>query len=232
MHFKRVKKQQRGRKDGIGLDAITPSPNGYLVVLSVFASLAVLAIVLMALYRKMPKPTETLDRQKRANAQYVSFAIVFSNVHDSIQRRAIADIIADIGPDSAVTDFVVGSTVADPWVASIHEYKYQLRRAMTTTKPIPIGKQSMIMSMVAGLIAKNDLPARVYVIGNLNGEDRTDNEINAVMGRTMQTMATLAWRNSSRAPVSVYNYMDTTTSALNAQYVRIMKSQRYPYSDR
>lgn len=232
MHLGRSKKRKEVGKDGIGLDAISPSPNGYLVVLSVFASLAILAIVLMALYREMPKPTETLNRQKRANAQYVSFAIVFSNVDNSVQRRAIADIIADIGPDSAVTDFVVGSTVADPWVASIHEYKHQLRKAMTTTKPIPIGKQSMIMSMVAGLIAKNDLPARVYVIGNLNAEGRTVNEINAVLGRTVQTMETLSWRNSARAPVSVYNYMDTTASAINAQYVRIMKSQRYPYSDR
>lgn len=225
MGFGKAKQQRRG----VGIEAMSPSPKGYLVILGVFASLAIIAVILMALYREMPKPTEALDRQKRANAKYVSFVIVFGNVDQALRQRAIHEIIEDVGADTATTDFVVGSTVADPWVASIHEYRHQLHKAMTESSSIPIGKQSMIMAMVAGLVAKNDLPARIYVIGNLNDEGRTDREVAAVLNRTQQTMATLDWRNRARAPVTMYSYMDTTKSEINAQYVRILKSQSYPF---
>lgn len=224
-------KRRRGKqqREGVGLESIKPSPRGSLIVLGVFAGLAVVAVVLMLLYRQMPKATEVLDKKKRAEATHVAFAVVFSNVEAQQRERVIREIVEDIGADSAKTDLVIGSTIADPWCSNIAEYKRQLRRAMTESSQISIGKQTLLFSMITGLIVKDDLPARVYLIGDINSEEVSPKTLSAVKNRTIQTVSALAWRNKARAPVTVISYVDSTASAINAEYMHLFTGQTFSY---
>jgi hypothetical protein len=223
---------KKKRKQEIGLAGIRSWSRSYLVVLAAFAGIATLAVVLSALYRDAPKATEVLDRKRRANAKFVSFAVVFGNVSPALRERVITDIATDIGADTALTDMVVGSTVADPWCAGIGEYKRQLSMAMTQSRTIPIGKQTLIMSMIAGFLNKSDLPARVYLIGNLNNDQLTEKGAQAIISRTEQTVAAISWRHGARAPVTVISYMDTTSSSMNVKYVNLFRNAKFALENR
>lgn len=227
-----TKKSAKRSESSLGLESVRSSKNGYWIVLGVFATLVVIASVLIVRYRQMPKPTEILDRQKRAMAKHVSYAVIFNNVRPELREKIINDITSDVGADTSNTDFVVGSTVADPWCASITEYRQLLRKAMTQSKTLPIGKQTLILSMVAGLLAKTDLPARVYLIGSLNNENLTPRSTAAIVTRTQQTVTTIEWRNGARAPVEVISYLDTNESDLNRKYLALFKGKTYTFEGR
>ncbi len=204
-----------------------PSKQGWIYVLATFALLAVAAVVLSILYRERPKPTEVLDRKKRANATRVVYAVVFSTVSDANRKRIIEGITADLGADTTHTDFVIGSTVADPWCASMAEYKHQLSKAMSASSPLPIGKQTLILSMIAGFLNKSDLPARIYLIGKLNADDITDRSAKAIATRTEQTVAAMSWRNNARAPVQVISYLDTAANTVTATYAGMFEGKSF-----
>ncbi len=194
-------------------------------VFAFFAGIGVLAVVLSVLYRELPKPTEVLDRKRRAQATSVRYAVVFSPI-DSLQRKRIIEaIVADIGADTLTTDFVIGSTVSDPWCASLHEYRHQLNRAMRETGLLPIGKQTLVMSMIAGFLAKSDLPAHLYLIGNLNPDDTSARSMAGIVHRTEQTVDAIRWRHGARAPVNIVSFMDTSASTINAQYINIFRTR-------
>lgn len=217
--------------DGGGLGSLRSSRKGYIIILALFGCLVVIASILTLLYRETPKHSEILSKKKRASAKHSSIAVIFGRVDKAVQDRIVQDIIQDVGVDSTDTDFIVGSTVSDPWCASLTEYQFMLRKAMTESKELPIGKQTLIMSMVTGLLAKTDLPARVYLIGNLNTAEMTERSTAAVMKRSDESAVTMAWRNEARAPVQVISYMDTTT-AINKQYLDLFRRQPFAFTAR
>jgi hypothetical protein len=90
---------------------------------------------------------------------------------------------------------------------------------MSTPKIIPLGKQSVIASMIGGLLTKNDLPARLYLVGNLTGNDAS-----MILGRTESTAAALELRSRIMGAVEVINFMDTTRPA-NKAYVDVFRKK-------
>jgi hypothetical protein len=193
--------------------------NGWLYFYIVVAVLAVTAVVLGALYRDSTKPGEVLSRQKLKHAKRVVYTVVFSRIE---QRRAdsIIDVIKrDIGADTATTDMIIGSPTTDPWCASIGEYRRNLKKAMTTPKVIPLGKQSVIVSMVGGLLTKNELPATLYLVGDMSQDD-----ISTIVPRTSRTAAALELRSRIMGPVTVVNCMDTTRPG-NAAYAKLFQGK-------
>lgn len=88
-------------------------------------------------------------------------------------------------------------------------------RAMTTEKKIPIGKQSVIVSMIGGLLTKNELPATLYLVGNISQDD-----ISTIVPRTSRTAAAIELRSRIMGPVNVVNFMDTTKAG-NRAYAKI-----------
>lgn len=195
-----------------------PKRTGWLLIYAVIGLLAVTGLVLSILYRDVKKPGDILQKERHKNAVAVSYAVVFSAVDGAVADSIIDRIIADIGPDSLTTDLVIGSTVTDPWCASVDEYRRMMKKAMTEAKDIPIGKQTMIMSMIAGLLTKNELPARIYLVGKLNGPMN-----DAIIKRTQETAAAFALREHAMGPVSVTSYLRPATDSTNVAYQNIFK---------
>lgn len=194
--------------------------NGWLYIYLVVAALAITAVILGQLYRDTTKPGEVISRDRKKYASNVVYTIVFSEISPAQADSIIARIAGDIGSDTTKTDMIIGSPTTDPWCASIGEYKRNLKKAMTTRKVIPLGKQSIIASMIGGLLTKNDLPARLYLVGNITGNDAT-----MILGRTESTAAALELRSRIMGPVEVINFMDTTKPA-NKAYVEVFKRKK------
>jgi hypothetical protein len=211
---------------------VKPTRAGWLLVYGGLALIAITALVLAELYRERPKATEVINRKRRAAATQVTYAVVFSRVDEATSNRVLADITRDLGADTITTDLVIGSTVADPWCASMGEFRRQLRQAMTASRPLPIGKQTLILSMITGLLTRSDLPARVYLIGALNAEELTDKGALAIVGRTEQTAAAMSWRHGARAPMEVVSYMDTTANAITSTYLHLFENQAFALTKR
>ena len=123
--------------------------NGWKIVLALFALLATTGLVLSILYRDSAKPGEVIRKAQRKAATRVVYTIVFSSIDDGSADRIIREIVQDLGADTSTADLIIGSPVTDPWCASIAEYKRNLRKAMTETREMPIGKQSVVVSMVS-----------------------------------------------------------------------------------
>ena len=193
--------------------------NGWLYIYLVVATLAITAVVLGQLYRAVTKPGEVISRDRRKYASNVVYTIVYGQIQSQRADSIINIISNDIGKDSLRTDMIIGSPTTDPWCASISEYRRNLKKAMSTPKIIPLGKQSVIASMIGGLLTKNDLPARLYLVGNLTGNDAS-----MILGRTESTAAALELRSRIMGAVEVINFMDTTRPA-NKAYVDVFRKK-------
>ena len=203
-----------------------PSPGGWRWVIGVFVMLGIIGVTLSLIYRDYSENNDPSVRERKRNAEFVSYAVVFSNVPESRVQPTIDDIILSIGADSARTDLVLGSSVTDPWCRSIADYRASLVLAMTGAKDLPIGKQTLVTSMITGLLVKSDMPATLYLIGSLNG-DMTP----AIRKRTQETVDAMVVRRSTRGPLSIVSYMDTT-QASNAEYVRMYRDSGLPFEQR
>jgi hypothetical protein len=193
--------------------------NGWLYIYLVVATLAITAVILGQLYRDVTKPGEVISRDRRKYASNVVYTIVYGQIQSQRADSIINIISNDIGKDSLRTDMIIGSPTTDPWCASISEYRRNLKKAMSTPKIIPLGKQSVIASMIGGLLTKNDLPARLYLVGNLTGNDAS-----MILGRTESTAAALELRSRIMGAVEVINFMDTTRPA-NKAYVDVFRKK-------
>ncbi|HBB25700.1 MAG TPA: hypothetical protein DCZ59_05490, partial [Bacteroidetes bacterium] len=179
--------------------------NGWLIIYGVVALLAITGVILGALYRDTTKPGEVISRDRQKHAKQVVYTVVFSSIEPQRADSIIERITRDIGPDSTKTDMIIGSPTTDPWCASIGEYRRNLKKAMMTGKVIPIGKQSVIVSMIGGLLIKNELPATIYLVGNMSEDD-----ISTIIPRTSRTVAALELRSRIMGPVNVVSLMDST----------------------
>jgi len=196
--------------------------NGWKIVLALFALLATTGLVLSILYRDSAKPGEVIRKAQRKAATRVVYTIVFSSIDGGSADRIIREIVQDLGADTSTADLIIGSPVTDPWCASIAEYKRNLRKAMTETREMPIGKQSVVVSMVAGLLTKNELPARVYLVGRINGED-----VSTIAGRTSRTAAAIELRSNMMGPVTVISYLSPPEAPANRNYVRLFEGKAF-----
>lgn len=183
----------------------------------VLGILGTIGVTLSLVFRSYSDNNDPSVRERRRNAELVSYAVVFSNVPSSRSAAIIEGIIADIGADSARTDLVIGAAATDPWSKSIADYRAALSTAMADAPDLPIGKQTLIPSMVAGLLFQSEMPARLYLIGTI-----ADTLNGAVQQRTQETAKALRLRNASRAPVTVVSYMDTSVIR-NANYLRVLR---------
>ncbi len=203
------------------------SRNGWKYIFVAFALLGITGVVLSVLYRDSTKPGEVIEKARRKAATQVVYTIVFSAVGASEAERITEEIIADIGADSMKTDLIIGSPVTDPWCANIGEYRRNLRKAMTEMKSIPVGKQSVVVSMVAGLLTKNELPARIYLVGRLAEDD-----ISSIVPRTEKTAAAVELRSSLMGAVTVISYLSPKDAKGNADYERIFASKQITFTSR
>ncbi len=189
--------------------------NGWLIIYGVVALLAITGVILGALYRDTTKPGEVISRDRQKHAKQVVYTVVFSSIEPQRADSIIERITRDIGPDSTKTDMIIGSPTTDPWCASIGEYRRNLKKAMMTGKVIPIGKQSVIVSMIGGLLIKNELPATIYLVGNMSEDD-----ISTIIPRTSRTVAALELRSRIMGPVNVVSLMDSTRQG-NVAYAKL-----------
>lgn len=208
-----------------------PPPNpswGWKAIIAVFVTLGISGVVLAALFRDYSSnPDELTVKERRRNAEQVAYSVVFSSVPEREHQRIIKGIAEDIGADSSSTDLVIGSTATNPWSKSLDDYKASLTTAMSESSQLRLGKQTLILSMIGGIMTKNFKPATIYLIG-----DMQDTLTQGVVGRTMQTIAAFEVRHEVHAPIRVVSYLDTANNPGNAQYARLFSGRVFDFEQR
>lgn len=189
---------------------------GWKIIYLAFGILGIGGVVLSLLYRDADKRSDVIARERKKNSTNVSYAIVLSRVEASLAQRIADDIIRDIGADSLKTDLVVGSTVADPWAATIGEYRKVLLESMATSKNLNVGKQTALVSMVTGLVTKVSKPSKIYLIGELHADS-----IASIVSRTSASAQALRIRNDLAAPIRVVDYLTPPTKDIHRLYSKL-----------
>lgn len=192
--------------------------NAWKLVYVLLASLAVIALVLSMIYRQTTKPSQVLQKERIRNATRTMYSVVFSKVNDSAADSIVNIITSEVGADSMKTDLVLGTTVTDPWVATVGEYRSMLHKAMRETEDLPIGKQTLIISKVAGIMLKNNHPSVVYLIGTLNAAD-----LKTVGRRTEQSASAMMNRSKLMGPVRIVSLLQPPDSPVHQEYIGIYK---------
>lgn len=208
------------KKNELGVPV--PKRYGWLIVLGAFALLGTIGVILGLLYRDTPKRSDIIARDKTKNAKHVVFAIVLSTVEPALADTIVKAIKAEIGTDTAHTDYIIGSTVVDPWCASIDEYDRMLRRAMSETKHLDAGRQTTMVSMVTGLLVKSKLPASVFIIGTLHPREPND-----FVRRTTETADAMEIRNSIMGPLRTIFYLRPASDKANVDYINIFAKHTF-----
>lgn len=201
--------------------------NGWMIVFSGFAFIGIAGLVLSALYRDSTKPGEVIRQERRKAAKHVVYTIVLSRIDAQRADSIIGDIVHEVGADTATTDLIIGSPVTDPWCASIGEYQRNLRKAMLETKDIPIGTQSVIVSMVGGLLTKNELPARIYLVGSINGTN-----VGPIASRTAKTAAAFELRSNLMGSVHLVSYLSPSDAQVNRDYIQLFEGKAFKVESR
>lgn len=206
-----------------------PSPKwGWIVVLATFGVLGIGGLSLAFLFRDYSSnPDELSVRKRRRGAEQVSYSVVFSAVNQAKQKPIIDGIAADIGADSMATDLVIGSTATDPWCTSLSDYRTSLGVAMTESNQLRLGKQTLILSMIGGIMTDVQAPATIYLIG-----DMQDTLTQGVIKRTLKTIAAFEVINEVHAPLRVVSYMDTSATTANAQYSGLFRGRVFDFEQR
>jgi hypothetical protein len=202
-------------------------PWGWKVIYLALATLGIGGIVLSVLYRDVDKRSDVIARERKKNATKVSYAVVLSRVDPSLATRIADEIIADIGADSLKTDLVIGSTVADPWAASIGEYRKVMLESMATSKDLNLGKQTALVSMITGLLTKVSKPSTVYLIGELHADD-----IAPVISRTAASAEAMRLRSELAAPITVVNYLTPPSKPIHKAYIDLFRGSLGRVQDR
>lgn len=192
--------------------------NSWLLVYGLFATLAITALVLTMVYRKTTKPSQVLQKERMRNSTHTTYAIVFSKVDPTIADTIVNYIVREVGADSVTTDLVLGTTVTDPWVATIGEYRTMLHKAMSETGKLRLGDQTLIVSKVAGIMLKNEHVSTVYLIGTLNGDD-----LGRVARRTEQSASAMKSRSQLMGPVRIVSLLEPPDSPIHKEYVDIYR---------
>lgn len=192
--------------------------NSWLLVYGLFATLAVVALVLTVLYRNTTKPSQVLQKERMRNSTHTTYAIVFSKVAPAVADTIVNYIVREVGADSTTTDLVLGTTVTDPWVATVGEYRTMLHKAMNETGDLRLTDQTLIVSKVAGIMLKNEHVSTVYLIGTLNGE-----ELGRVGRRTEQSASAMKTRSQLMGPVRIVSLLQPPDSPIHKEYVDIYR---------
>lgn len=192
--------------------------NAWLIVYGMFASLAFVALILTVLYRQTTKPSQVLQKERMRNSTHTSYAIVFSKVSLATADTIIDYIVSEVGADSLTTDLVLGTTVTDPWCASVGEYRLMLHKAMKETGDLKLSEQTLIVSKVAGIMIKNEHTSTVYLIGTLKG-----NDLSSVGRRTEQSASAMMTRSKLMGPVRIVSMLQPPDSPIHKEYVDIYR---------
>ncbi len=192
--------------------------NSWLFVYGMFATLVVVALVLTVLYRQTTKPSQVLQKERMRNATRTTYAIVFSKVPSPIADTIVNYITREVGADSMTTDLVLGTTVTDPWCATVGEYRTMLHKAMRETGDMRIGDQTLIVSKVAGILLKNEHTSTIYFIGTLTG-----NELGRVGRRTEQSASAMKTRSQLMGPVRIVSMLQPPDSPIHKEYLDIYR---------
>lgn len=192
--------------------------NSWLLVYGLYATLAIVALVLTMLYRQTTKPSQVLQKERMANATRTTYAIVFSKVQPAIADTIVNYITNEVGADSLTTDLVLGTTVTDPWCASVGEYRAMLHKAMRETGDLRISDQTLIVSKVAGILLKNEHTSTVYFIGTLTGDD-----LSRVGRRTEQSASAMVTRSKLMGHVRIVSMLQPPDSPIHMEYVDIYR---------
>lgn len=192
--------------------------NAWIWVYVMFATLAITALILSLLYRQTTKPSQVLQKERMRNATRTSYAIVFSKVPSPTADTIVNYITNAVGADSMTTDLVLGTTVTDPWCATVGEYRAMMYKAMRETGDLCIGDQTLIVSKVAGILLKNEHASVVYLIGTLTG-----NDLKSVGRRTEQSASAMKTRSKLMGPVRIVSMLQPPHSPIHDEYINIYR---------
>lgn len=199
-----------------------PRKRGWLYVFLAFGILGVTGLVLSQLYRNMPKRTQVVEK-RRGPADRSFYACILSRVDNITADSITATILREIGSDTTRVDMVIGSTMYGKRCTSVSEFGRLIRESMRGSSDLPLGKQTLLLSQVLGVLTKEESPARLYIIGTLNNDG-----FEFIGKRTSQSAAAVELHSRTMAPANVVFYLQPATADVHVKYLAFWKDRGFP----
>ena len=192
---------------GAGQDSALPpsKKNGWLYIFIFLGAIAIIALVLTAIYRETPRRTAIAKRNKIQLTQGV-YALILSPVDSTAARTYTDNISQRIGRDSLSTKMVIGSTHVARQFVTLSDFRTALFEACLKARPANIRTQGVLLANIANFAVSDQLPSTMYFVGDIG----TDNfaEVEQRLGDAINA---LQIRNQTIGPLSIVSYPSRNT---------------------
>jgi hypothetical protein len=194
----------------------------WLIVYAFFAILGITGLILIALYRQVPKKSAPVAKRKVPATRTV-FTSILSPVDSVTARNIVRDVALTIGKDSDLTQMTISGTAVYKRCTSLKDFENLFFEALVKAEPENLKRQSMLLSHVSGVITSDALPTDLYVVGKIAEDNFMPEE-----KRLLSFAQVMGRRNESMSPVSMTFYVPEG-GATRAQFMNTLKRGKYKF---
>ncbi len=184
-----------------------PKPRNWLIVYGLIGLLGITGLILIALYRQVPKKSAPVAK-RTVPATRLVFTSILAPVDTLTARRIVEDVSREIGADSSMTEMLVSGTAIYKRCTSLKDFQNLFLQALVSAEPENLKRQSLLLSHVAGVITSNILPTKLFIIGRIAEDEFTPQE-----KRLIGFAKALGARNESLARVDIIAYLPPAKAA-------------------
>ncbi len=173
----------------------------WLIVYTFFAVLGITGLILIALYRQVPKKSAPVTKRKFPATRTV-FTSILAPVDSLTARRIVRDVSATIGKDSDYTQMTISGTAVYKRCTSLKDFENLFFDALVKAETENLKRQSLLLSHVSGVITSDALPTDLYVVGRIAEENFASEE-----KRLLSFAQVMGRRSESMSPVTMTLYV-------------------------
>lgn len=196
----------------------------WLIVYTFFAVLGITGLILIALYRQVPKKSAPVAKRKFPATRTV-FTSILAPVDSATARNIVKDVSSTIGKDSDYTQMTISGTAVYKRCTSLKDFENLFFEALVKAEPENLKRQSMLLSHVSGVITSDALPTDLYVVGRIAEENFTPEE-----KRLLSFAQVMGKRSESMSPVTMTMYIPTGGST-REQFMNTLKRGKYKLTE-
>jgi hypothetical protein len=204
----------------------------WLIVFGFIGVLGITGLILIALYRQVPKKSAPVAKRTTPATRTV-FTSILSPVDSATARFIVEEASREIGADSANTQMTVSGTAVYKRCTSLRDFQNLLFQALTSAEPENLKRQSLLLSHVAGVITSDVLPTTLFVVGRVAEEEFEPQE-----KRLIGFSQALGARHESLGRVAIVAFIppasadSTPNLSTRARFLQTLKRGKYELSER
>lgn len=195
-----------------------PKKNNWKILMGFLVLIGVGAAIFAQIYRERPKRFQPMKKRTIPATRSV-YACILSPLNAE-QSRAMTDILrSDIAADSATVNMVLAGTAIYHRFISSEEFTRNADSCLKVARPADLKIQAQLLSQITGIIVRDTLPTKLYLIGSLGS-----NNFEKVAKRVMGSAEAMVMWSKIMKPMQLELYLTPPNSEAVTQFTSFFKN--------